>query len=106
MVSPDDTGRVVGELYEIDRTDWDNVIARLDEYEGCSSDDPPPHEYRREVINARLANGATVPAWSYVLNSWPEPRQEIASGDYLSWRAANVANSTSGLTPHSTRASR
>jgi gamma-glutamylcyclotransferase (GGCT)/AIG2-like uncharacterized protein YtfP len=98
MISSDVTNRVVGELYEIDPIRWDDVINRLDKYEGCSPDDPQPHEYRRELVNARLANGAMVPAWAYVLNGWPEIDQEIKSGDYLSWRAANVLNGTSGLT--------
>src|SRR5438552_14406724 len=86
MVSSDHTGRVIGELYEIDHANWDHVIARLDEYEGCSIGDPQPHEYRRELINARLASGLSLPAWAYVLSNWPTNYREIKSGDYLDWR--------------------
>lgn len=91
MVS-DESARVLGEVYDIDPAKWNDVISRLDKYEGCAFDDPKPHEYRREVVHARLASGAVLPAWAYVLNRRPPTEQEIESGDYLSWRAANVAN--------------
>ena len=86
MIAPDDTGVVVGELYEFDEAAWSSVIARLDEYEGCSSNDPEPHEYRREIVTARLADGSMLPAWAYVLNQRPAQVREIESGDYPAWR--------------------
>lgn len=98
MVASNDKSKVIGELYEIDRAKWRDVISRLDRYEGCSPDDPEPHEYRRELVNARLDSGAVLSAWAYVLNGWPATDQEIKSGDYLSWRAANVANGATGVT--------
>jgi gamma-glutamylcyclotransferase (GGCT)/AIG2-like uncharacterized protein YtfP len=97
MIPSEDRSKVVGELYEIDQAKWHDVVTRLDKYEGCSSDDPEPHEYRRELVNARLHSGDVVAAWAYVLNGRPAKDQEIKSGDYLSWRAANLANGTSGL---------
>jgi gamma-glutamylcyclotransferase (GGCT)/AIG2-like uncharacterized protein YtfP len=87
MVSSDERRVVFGELYEFDPSQWDAVIARLDEYEGCSSRDPEPHEYRREIVNARVGSGEILPAWAYVLNHRPARFQEIESGDYLAWRA-------------------
>jgi len=81
-----DQGRVVGELYDIDQASWDEVIERLDEYEGCSSNDPQPHEYRREVVDSQLTNGTRLPAWAYVLAAPPPQASEIRSGDYLAWR--------------------
>lgn len=96
MISIDDAGRVVGELYEIDEANWDRVITRLDEYEGCSAGDPQPHEYRRELVSARLAGGLVLPAWAYVLNAWPAKPREIESGDYLAWRER--ANEAGGAT--------
>jgi gamma-glutamylcyclotransferase (GGCT)/AIG2-like uncharacterized protein YtfP len=80
-------GRVLGEVYEIDRPYWESVIDRLDEYEGCTPSDPQPHEYRREVVSVQLTSGETLPAWAYVLNREPRNLREIQSGDYLSWRA-------------------
>jgi gamma-glutamylcyclotransferase (GGCT)/AIG2-like uncharacterized protein YtfP len=98
MIPSDDRSKVVGELYEIDPAKWHDVVSRLDKYEGCSSDDEEPHEYRRELVSARSASGVVVPAWAYVLNGWPDTDQEIKSGDYLSWRAAHLPNGTSGVT--------
>jgi len=97
MICPDETHRVIGEIYEIHVADWNDVVTRLDKYEGCSSDDPGPHEYRRELVSARLVSGAVVPAWAYVLTRFPAADHEIESGDYLSWRAANLTNVPSGL---------
>ena len=87
MVVSHDGNRVIGEVYEFDPAVWPFGIQQLDEYEGCSPDDPEPHEYCREVVNARLHNGKTVSAWAYVLNRWPAGSPEIKSGDYLASRA-------------------
>jgi len=87
MVSSDDGNRVIGEVYEFDPAEWPHGIRQLDEYEGCSPGDPEPHEYCREVVNARLENGETVSAWAYVLNRLPVGSREIQSGDYLASRA-------------------
>ena len=84
---PSENGRVLGEVYAIDPSHWDLVIARLDEYEACTSSDPLPHEYRREVVPVTLSNGDSIAAWAYILNREPERSREIRSGDYLSWRA-------------------
>jgi len=83
----DNARRVIGEVYDVDPTHWMSVIARLDEYEGCTTADPEPHEYRRQIVQATLDNGQRVPAWAYLLNQWPNHVREITSGDYLSWRA-------------------
>lgn len=83
---PDRSGRVLGELYQIDHERWPDVIARLDEYEGCGSGDPPPHEYRRELIDVLLHNGEATQAWAYILNERPPKVREIVSGDYMAWR--------------------
>ena len=96
-----DTGEVVGELYEVDQANWGDVIERLDRYEGCSFDDPLPHEYRRELVNANLVGGVVLRAWAYVLSSWPAMKQEIESV-ILGWREGNTATGTSGLTRGST----
>jgi gamma-glutamylcyclotransferase (GGCT)/AIG2-like uncharacterized protein YtfP len=86
MISSDGAGRVLGEVYEFDPVHWRPVIERLDKYEGCSTSDPEPHEYRREIVRARLASGETLPAWAYILNRWPAELREIESGDYLASR--------------------
>ena len=80
-----DNGYVSGELYEI-MTNWPEVIAGVDKYEGCTTDDPEPHEYRRELVRALRSAGTPVLAWAYVLNRDPRGFRLIESGDYLSWR--------------------
>jgi|ERR1044071_201107 gamma-glutamylcyclotransferase (GGCT)/AIG2-like uncharacterized protein YtfP len=86
MVWPDDSKKVLGEVYEIDPTQWEQIISRLDEYEGCGPSDPDPHEYRRELVSARLSTGEMLRAWAYILNRRPAHMREIPSGDYISWR--------------------
>jgi gamma-glutamylcyclotransferase (GGCT)/AIG2-like uncharacterized protein YtfP len=87
MTLDDDNGYVSGELYEI-TSNWPHVIARLDDYEGCTAADPEPHEYRREVVTALPSAGEPVTAWAYILNRDPGGLPAIESGDYLSWRAS------------------
>lgn len=82
-----DNGYVSGELYQVN-SNWPYVIARLDEYEGCTDNDPQPHEYRRELVNAIRPGGPPTIAWAYVLNRDPQGLTQIESGDYLSWRAS------------------
>ena len=78
---------VSGELYEI-TSSWSQIIARLDEYEGCTAEDPEPHEYRREVVKALRPSGEVITAWAYILNRNPRGLPRIESGDYLSWRGS------------------
>ena len=82
MTIGEETGLVTGELYEI-VTGWDEEIARLDQYEGCSASDPEPHEYRRAVVTA-LRNGEAIEAWAYVLNRDATGLRVIESGDWRS----------------------
>lgn len=77
-------GFVKGEIYEVNPIRWVDVIQQLDEYEGCSNDDPEPHEYRRQIVEAKLSSGESMDAWAYVLNRSSHGLREIASGDYLS----------------------
>jgi gamma-glutamylcyclotransferase (GGCT)/AIG2-like uncharacterized protein YtfP len=78
------SGYVKGEIYEVQPHHWTRVIQKLDEYEGCSENDPEPHEYRRELVQAELPSGESVDAWAYVLNRNAYGLREIESGDYLS----------------------
>jgi len=71
---------VKGEIYEIRSDAIDPLLATLDDYEGLS--DPANDEYRRQVIAARLADGTTLRAWSYVLNRSAIGLRRIPSGDY------------------------
>lgn len=95
MALDDTNGFVTGELYEV-AVNWPSVIARLDEYEGCSSNDAEPHEYRRELVQALRPSGEPVRAWAYVLNRDPQGLPVIESGDYLAWRATRQPRAARG----------
>jgi hypothetical protein len=45
-----------------------------------------PHEYRREVVDVRLNDGRTIPAWAYILTEGNPPYPRIPAEDYLKWR--------------------
>jgi gamma-glutamylcyclotransferase (GGCT)/AIG2-like uncharacterized protein YtfP len=81
---------VQGEIYEVLPDQWERVIRQLDEYENCREEDPEPHEYRRELVQAELPSGQTVRAWAYVLNRPAQGLREIASGDYLAGSASRA----------------
>lgn len=77
--NPDDI--VLGEIFRI--TDEESLLARLDEYEGCTKDFPEPHEYSREKISVVTEDGETVEAWAYIYNWDVYEESRILSGDYL-----------------------
>jgi gamma-glutamylcyclotransferase (GGCT)/AIG2-like uncharacterized protein YtfP len=79
---------VVGELYQVRPHAWKKVIGELDSYEGCAADDAEPHAYRRVIVDAGTASGERVRAWAYVLDRTTAHLEEIASGDYVAWRAS------------------
>lgn len=65
--NPED--KVIGELYRIQAGAGDKLFDALDRYEGCSEEDPEPHEYfrhRQDVI--RLADQRVFEAWVYIYN--------------------------------------
>jgi gamma-glutamylcyclotransferase (GGCT)/AIG2-like uncharacterized protein YtfP len=78
VIASDDPADVVhGELYRlIDR----RVLDRLDTYEGCAADSPQPQEYRREIAEVMLEDGATAKAMLYVFQGSVESLPRIADG--------------------------
>ena len=64
---PDD--RVVGELFRIHDGASDKLFAGLDVFEGCSEDDPEPHEFFRHRLDVTLlADESMYEAWVYLFN--------------------------------------
>ena len=64
---PDD--KVEGELYRIHDGADETLFDGLDHYEGCSDDDPEPHEYYRHQHDVTLAaDQAVYEAWVYLYN--------------------------------------
>jgi len=80
-ISMDDDAWVRGEVYLLD--DASSTLPLLDSYEGCSSDDPPPHEFERQIVTARLDSGRDVQAWAYIYSRDTHGKIRIVSGDYL-----------------------
>ena len=70
---------IVGEL-------WRSVTAEawtiLDFYEGCSAEDPQPHEFVRRETTV-LADGTPTRAWVYEFARDVGPLEVVASGDWL-----------------------
>lgn len=78
VIASNDSADVVhGELYRL--IDY-RVLARLDAYEGCSADSPQPHEYRREIAEMTLEDGATAEAMLYVFQGSVELLPRITDG--------------------------
>lgn len=76
---PDD--RVLGEVYKI--SDKNEVLEKLDKYEGCSPEDPKPHAFNRKQRLVTLDSGGTIDAWIYLYTRSVSGKDRIVSGDYL-----------------------
>ena len=71
---------VTGDLLRL--TDPAASLPWLDAFESCGPDDPPPHDYRREVASVMTAGGP-VEAMVYVWNLPLDGMERIESGDWL-----------------------
>ena len=69
---PEGDTTVHAELIEIPITDW-SAMDRLEGY---------PRLYDRMLVPATLADGSTVEAWVYVMNTIPAQARVIPSGDW------------------------
>lgn len=70
---------VRGEAYRILRPK--PLFPVLDRLEGCGTDDPEPHLYRRERISVRLDSGRGLLAWVYLYNRDTDQLRPIPHGD-------------------------
>lgn len=73
---------VHGEVYLIN--DRDEVLSKLDRYEGCSPSDPKPHAFVRKQMPVNL-KGKEMTAWVYLFNLPVDDKNQIRSGDYLKY---------------------
>jgi len=75
------SSKVYGELYRL--VEPNTALALLDDYEGCSSNYPQPHEYvRKQLPVYDLEHKLTVMANLYVFN-WPiDKLRKLPFGDY------------------------
>ncbi|PYF04351.1 gamma-glutamylcyclotransferase (GGCT)/AIG2-like uncharacterized protein YtfP [Rhodopseudomonas faecalis] len=75
--SDDDNERVHGHLFRLRQPA--QLLAELDDYEGCGADAPPPAEYRRELRTITAADGTAQQAWVYLYN-WPIDGMPLIAG--------------------------
>lgn len=80
VLSPDEGGFVHGDLYAL-RGDA-NLLAALDDYEGCGTSDPEPHPYLRATIDVMMPGGPVTQAWTYVYRRPIDGLPLIASGRF------------------------
>lgn len=71
---------VTGDLLRL--TDPAASLPWLDAFESCGPDDPPPHDYRREIAEVLTADGA-VQAMVYVWNLPLDGLERMPGGDWL-----------------------
>ncbi len=85
---PDD--RVYGEVFRLRAPE--GVLWVLDEYEGCSPDFAPPHEYRRIKVSVNMEEGHALEAWFYEYNHDVDGLRRIGSGDYVAFLARGAGS--------------
>jgi len=81
LVASDADTWVYGDVYEL--ADPSATLARLDDYEGCGSNDAKPHEYERVRCEVVMDTGGRETAWVYIYRGTLAGKREIRSGDYL-----------------------
>ena len=87
MTSPDPKDKVFGELYRLRSPQ--QLLSRLDAYEGCAPSDPPPHQFVRRRLRVHLDSGAEKMAWVYLLNRVTPRFPRIASGRFVASETEN-----------------
>ncbi|MFT3680305.1 MAG: gamma-glutamylcyclotransferase family protein [Ferruginibacter sp.] len=80
-VNTGSTGKVYGEVIEIERSKLSFVLEALDEYEEIDSDDSRSL-FRRERTDVHTTEGKTIKAWIYWYNKEVNGLKEIKSGNY------------------------
>jgi gamma-glutamylcyclotransferase (GGCT)/AIG2-like uncharacterized protein YtfP len=81
LVLSDDAADVVfGELVRLRAPS--ELLATLDEYEGCGPGVAEP-QYLRQMLSVTLHNGTVSEAWTYVYNRPVAKLKRIASGRFL-----------------------
>ena len=81
MTSSDPNDKVFGELYRLRSPQ--QLLPRLDAYEGCAPSDPPPYQFVRRRLRVQLDGGAEKTAWVYLLNRVAPRFPRIASGRFV-----------------------
>jgi len=78
---PDHSNIVHGDIYKVDD---DNLLSKLDEFEGISPALPQPWEYARESVEAWM-DDQQYACWIYRYNWSLFNKNQILHGDYLKY---------------------
>lgn len=81
VADPAAKGKITGTVMEL--PDGEDVLARLDKYEGFNPQSPGTSEYIRERQIVELKAGGTVECWFYGYNRKPRDEDKVESG---AWR--------------------
>lgn len=88
-IPADDESYVIGELYELkDRSEFDEAIGRLDDYEGTNTEEADLSLYSRGITEV-ICNGNKISAWIYWYNGDVSGKPLVASGDILEYKNLN-----------------
>lgn len=82
VASDGDADQVVGELYRM-IGDPAELLARLDDYEGCGETGPRATHFIREMHPVTLTDGRTIDAWIYRYAGPTTGLAPIAAGDWI-----------------------
>ncbi len=80
LLSDDARDVVFGELFALPASG--DLLAGLDDYEGCGANDAAPTAYLRQRMTVTRADGTLSSAWTYVYNRDVVPDRRIASGRF------------------------
>ena len=78
VADPNAKGRILGTVMELPEDE--NVLARLDAYEGFDPQAPETSEYIRELQVVELMTGDPVECWFYRYNREPRDADKVESG--------------------------
>lgn len=80
---------VHGHVFKLHHSE--NMLKRLDIYEGISLLQPDKNEYRRELVPVEV-NKEQVNCWTYLYNFSTESLKEIPDGNYLAYLKYNKSH--------------
>jgi gamma-glutamylcyclotransferase (GGCT)/AIG2-like uncharacterized protein YtfP len=81
-------GKIAGTVMEL--PEEENMLARLDAYEGFDPKSPDTSEYVRERQMVELADGGKLECWFYRYNREPRNAPIVKDGEWRKW--ANCQN--------------
>lgn len=82
---------IIGELYQLNVKNGSYVFGQLDSYEGVTTDEGEPGQYRRAITTVYTGDGTEIEAWVYWYNGDVSEKPIIASGDVLQYAKSKIS---------------